>query len=228
MIIFAYMNLMLLIRSGIQQRLALIRIYLITAGIGLVLLVFRQFIPTDKPMLFLIWNLFLALIPLGISTLMLEMRKRKIKGLTLIVTAAIWLVFFPNAPYMLTDYIHLTYGDRQFFWLDAFTLSYFAFAAFVAAVISLRDIAVILSDYLQSSMVNLAIFCISILSGIGIYLGRDLRFNSWDVVTKPGELIHESIMRISNPFADLYTWFAATIISFLLFGAFVVTDRTRS
>ena len=211
-----------LIRSSIEGRSKLLVTYLSLMGIGLLLIVFRQFIPTDKPLLFLLWNVFLAMIPLAISTVLLKAQSENHPMYVQLVLGLAWLVFFPNAPYMLTDYIHLTYGDQTYFWLDLITLSYFAFIALVTAVISLKDIEHWMLVRYNKAFARMLIFGLCILSGIGIYLGRDLRFNSWDVLVKPKELIHVSLMRMSDPMSDIYTWVAATIISLLLYGVYLV------
>ncbi len=216
-----------LIRSSIEGRLNLLLRYLMLAGVGLVLIIIRQFIPTDKPMAFLLWNLFLALIPLAFSSVLLKAQSEKLPLYSQLILGFGWLVFFPNAPYMLTDYIHLTYGDQTYFWLDVLTLSYFAFIALATAVISLLDIEVWLKSRLSNGLVKMAIFVLCLLSGIGIYLGRDLRFNSWDVIMKPQELLHYSLSRMSDPMSDIYTWAAASIISLLLFGLYLVWPRRK-
>lgn len=211
-----------LIRSSIEGRSKLLVTYLSLMGVGLLLIIFRQFIPTDKPLLFLLWNVFLAMIPLAISTVLLKAQSENHPMYVQLLLGLAWLVFFPNAPYMLTDYIHLTYGDQTYFWLDLITLSYFAFIALVTAVISLKDIEHWMMVRYNKAFARLLIFGLCILSGIGIYLGRDLRFNSWDVLIKPKELIHVSLMRMSDPMSDIYTWVAATIISLLLYGVYLV------
>lgn len=222
------MRWIMLIRSGIEERASLLRTYFLLSGVGLVLVLFRQFIPTDKPMMFLLWNLFLALLPLAFSTLILRAQRENSPRYMHLTLSFLWLVFFPNAPYMLTDYIHLTYGDQHYFWLDFLTLTYFAFFAFVTAVISLKDLEKYLTGYMSIELTRLVILLICILSGIGIYLGRDLRFNSWDVLVKPRELIHVSLSRMSDPLQDIYTWTAATLISFLLFGLYILWPKKWS
>ncbi|MCC6817375.1 MAG: DUF1361 domain-containing protein [Bacteroidia bacterium] len=219
------MKWLLLVRSGIEWRWSLVKKYFIVGLIGLALVLLRQFIPTDKPLLFLMWNLFLAIVPLGLSTLLLQLQKGKYALYSHVFLGILWLLFFPNAPYMMTDYIHLTYGDQSYFLLDLMTLSYFALCAFISAVLSLKDIEEYLLKYIGIELIRLVVLILCILGGIGIYLGRDLRFNSWDVILKPKELVSVSIERMSDPISDIYTWAAATIISFILFGAYVIWPK---
>jgi uncharacterized membrane protein len=93
----------------------------------------------------------------------------------------IWLIFFPNAPYMLTDYRHLQGSYGLTFVIDFITILYFALIAFCMAVISLNDIRQILSVYMHRSLLIFVIIVICLLCGFGVFIGRDMRFNSWDL-----------------------------------------------
>ncbi len=184
---------------------------------GAVFFIFlRTFLPVDKTFLFLTWNLFLALIPLVLSSYMKELKMQK---KTLVFLWMFWLVFFPNAPYVLTDFIHLSYGSRQYLWLDTLTISWFAITSLLAGVISLNDVVQVLSYHYNKIQVNAAVLCISLLTGFGIYLGRYLRFNSWDVITDPSDLLGEIVHRFAYPHLHLRTW--AVTLGFGLLMYFV-------
>lgn len=219
------MKWLLLVRSSIEERLPLVRFYLAIELIGLVLILFRQLLPVDKTFIFLLWNFFLALVPLVLSTVILQMQKRDFNLFSQLFIGLIWLLFYPNAPYMLTDHIHLSYGDRSHYWLDAITVGYFMLAAFVTSVISLKDIAKALSKHLSEHWVNLVVYVLCGLVGLGIILGRDLRYNSWDAVMQPKSLIRDGMTSLSNPMENIYAWSGAVMISFVLFGAFVLWPK---
>jgi uncharacterized membrane protein len=214
------MDFMELVRSSVRERKRLLSIYQFISVLGIVLVILRQFLETDKTFLFLLWNFFLAGLPLIISSLMMQMETFKFNRNAIALTGLLWLLFLPNAPYMLTDYIHVMYGDRGYFLLDAFTLSWFAIAAFVAAVISLNDVSKLLLLKYQRYQVSLIILIICLMCSFGIYLGRDLRFNSWDVFIRPKAIVSETMVRLSNPMADFYTWVSASIIGVMLFMAY--------
>ncbi len=215
--LFLYMDFMLLVQSAVKARKRLLHIYQFVSILGIVLVLGRQFLDTDKTFLFLLWNFFLAGLPLIFSSIMLQMSEKGYNRNAIFGLGLLWLIFLPNAPYMLTDYIHVKYGDRGYLLLDAFTLGWFAIAAFAAAVISLNDVSTLLMKRYNGYLVSLMILSICLLCSLGIFLGRDLRFNSWDVVTNPKALVMETVVRLSNPIADFYTWASAMVISLLLF-----------
>ncbi len=140
--------------------------------------------------------------------------------MSIISVGFVWLIFFPNAPYVLTDFIHLSYGSFRHFWLDAMTITWFAVASLLSAIISLNDISLLLGTAWKKQNTSLAILAISLLSGFGIYLGRYLRFNSWDVLHNPGSLINEMTDRVINPFDHPRTWMVTVGFGLLMFFVF--------
>ncbi len=139
---------------------------------------------------FLIWNLFLAWLPLGFALAAdRHAARRPIRKWRFLAYSAAWLLFFPNAPYICTDVIHLAQGLYRHFWVDLTLVLSCAFSGLVVGFVSL---------YLMQSVVARAcgrvagwlfIGAVAGLTGFGIYLGRFLRFNSWDIVLKPVELL---------------------------------------
>jgi len=208
--------------NGFYERKRLVKTFFFLCTGAFLLILFRQFLPTGKPYLFLLWNLFLALIPLAISTIIAHRSKQSADGRPGIVLSLGWLMFFPNAPYMLTDYVHVFYGGQAYFLLNLCTWAFVALIAFAAALISLNDISKILQRHYHFSTVYLIVLSICLVTGFGIYLGRDLRFNSWDVLIKPQEILAQSIHSIRNPHSDLQTYIRASMISILLFAAYLV------
>lgn len=208
-----------LIRNSIESRKKLAIFFTFIALAGLVLLVGRRFLPTERTYLFLIWNFFLAAVPLLISSLMLEMKNHRYPVHNIRVLGFFWLMFLPNAPYMLTDYIHLSISRGTMIWLDMLTISWFAVSAFIIAIISLNDVATLLSEKYTTLQVSAIVFSICLISGFGIYLGRDLRFNSWDIFAHPMSVLSQ-IIHI-NPKADYPTLIAGNGIGFFMFVVYL-------
>jgi len=152
--------------------------------------------------LFLLWNLFLAWLPIVPALLTVEYwRRQPTPSWRLAALGAAWLLFFPNAPYIFTDIIHLTKGFRAHFWVDLALFLSFGFTGLVLGFVSL---------YLMQSVVKQAygsraswgfVALVAGLSGFGIYLGRFLRFNSWDILTRPGHLLGNIFDALANPMA---------------------------
>ena len=140
---------------------------------------------------FLIWNLFLAWLPLVFALQAGDhFRDEGRPTVRFAALAAGWLLFFPNAPYICTDLIHLTSRFYGHFWVDLVLILMCAFTGLVIGFLSL---------YLMQSIVariygRLAGWIFSAaatsLASFGIFLGRFLRFNSWDVVVNPTKLYH--------------------------------------
>ncbi len=150
----------------------------------------------------MIWNLFLAAIPLGLSLLMPYIRSAKAAAVVL----PAWLLFFPNAPYVLTDLMHLHMRPNVPFWLDLLMLLSFGLVSLWMGFQSLR----LMQDWVSQRYGNITSWCFAfgtlILTGFGIYLGRFLRWNSWDIVTRPWRLIADVGDRVLNPLDHLRTW----------------------
>jgi uncharacterized membrane protein len=184
------------------------------------LLVVRFYQTGDWYFTFLIWNLFLAGLPLLASTAFKYLHA--IGRLTLISGIAIlgfWLLFLPNAPYILTDLFHLKQRPNIPIWFDLILILSFAWNGLLFAFISLLDVQDIVTKrsnkYIGWGLVLFAI----VASSFGIYLGRFLRWNSWDVLQDPGGLLTDITDRILNPLSHLTTTGVTIGLSaFLLLG----------
>ncbi|WP_299679224.1 DUF1361 domain-containing protein [uncultured Dokdonia sp.] len=155
--------------------------------------------------LFLVWNLFLAFIPYGI-TYLLRSQKSGNNTWILIPSIGIWLLFLPNTPYLITDLQHLKYASQEMVWYD--TLLLFSFAAYGLFIMTLtiQDMQKVLSKKIASKWFPFLLISIFIGCGFGIYLGRFLRWNSWDILQNPMALLEDIIMRIRHPFTYAQTW----------------------
>ncbi len=176
---------------------------------------FRIFYTGSLEFISLNWNLFLAFIPWVLSSVIIlgNLRKNKILLPLLMVT---WILFFPNSPYILTDLYHLGHSSTAPVWFDLVLILSFALTGLLFGFISLLDIEKILSGFLTKGKVILLTILYLFLSGFGIYLGRFLRWNSWDVVTSPAPLFSDITHRFINPFAYPKTWALTILLGILL------------
>ena len=133
---------------------------------------------------FMAWNLVLAMVPYYCARLlqMCWQRRRRVSALFVAIAFA-WLVFFPNAPYVLTDVIHL--GNDKLWWYDLPLVMAFAGTSWLAGLISLAMVDDVLVRATGSIAARTIVLATCWLSGLGVYLGRFLRFNSWDVIQSP-------------------------------------------
>lgn len=164
---------------------------------------------------FLVWNLFLAIIPYGISE---GIKKYQPKKLKLYCSIFVWLLFLPNSPYLITDFVHLHHSKSTMLWYDLFMIFCFANTGLLFAVISMNDIYKVVKTNFNTKTATKFIGSVSILCGFGVYLGRFLRFNSWDFFTNPFLVLQKSLLSITNS----TTWFVtigfASLLWILLFA----------
>jgi uncharacterized membrane protein len=138
---------------------------------------------------FLVWNLFLAWLPLMFAILAEDcFQKGKRPGWQLVAMSAAWLLFFPNAPYIFTDLVHLTNRFFAHFWVDLAIVLSCAFTGLILGFVSLYLMHSIVTRMLGRMAGWTFVAVAAGLCSFGIYLGRFLRFNSWDVIAKPGKL----------------------------------------
>lgn len=171
----------------------------------------RVKITTSIFLMFLMWNLFLAVIPFLLTSYLKtrNLLDNKFKNGIIVL---IWLLFLPNSFYIITDFVHLSLSNSYTFWYDLLLISSYSTLGFLLGIISLQDFEKSLSSKFNSTITSSIIFSISILSGFGIYLGRILRYNSWDILKNPIDL-----------FTDLLNIFFTTkSLGFsILFGCFI-------
>ena len=160
--------------SGLPfSRTRLTLVFVLAASVALsVLLVAGRVLMTGRlTFLFLIWNLFLALIPFGLST-MLGAARGPLKARILLPVGAAWLLFFPNAPYILTDLFHLETRLGVPLWYDLALILSCAWNGLMLAYASLSDMQRLVQQRLGFwsgwAFATVAL----LLSSFGIYLGR--------------------------------------------------------
>jgi uncharacterized membrane protein len=174
---------------------------------------------TDSPafFLFLHFNLFLASIPLMVSTYLIFNPQKQNNTRTLYFLLSIWLVFFPNALYILTDLYHLKPRAESHIWFDFILLFSFAWTGLIFGIISLMDIESIFVKRIGTTKTNLLIVVLLFACSFGVYLGRFLRWNSWDVIASPFHIMYDISNRILFPFDHTRTW-GMTILYGTLFN----------
>ena len=172
---------------------------------------------------FLAWNLFLAWIPFVLSLGLAAVHSRGGPRPLLWVFGAGWLLFLPNAPYILTDFIHLGRVGGAPLWFDAALIGAFAAAGLALGLASLLVVHHVV-EARAGRVVGWAVAVSSlVLSAIGIYLGRFPRFNSWDVVSDPHGLIAVILQRVADPFGNPFLLRFGVLMSTLLLGSYLVT-----
>ena len=179
----------------------------------LILLMIRMKLAHSYNYLFLVWNLFLAAIPYAITIYLVSIPK--LNKITLLLAFGIWLLFLPNAPYILTDMWHLRYNEPHIFWLDILLISAFAFNGMMLFYFSVTDMKTVLLKTLNKRKTSFIVTFVFFISAFGVYLGRFLRYNSWEILTNPKVLFIDIINMIVQPLGNKEVWLFTS-----LFGAF--------
>ena len=178
------------------------------------LFVVRYYITDTKVFLFLNWNLFLAFIPFLISSTLLKFGVKS--KISLLFAIGMWILFFPNSPYILTDLFHLRVRTQIPIWYDLIVILAYAWTGLMFGFVSLFQIEKLLSRYLNETKINFLVIVFFFVSGFGVYLGRFLRWNSWDIFTNPFGLFQDISHRFINPLENTKTWGVTLLMGVLL------------
>lgn len=199
----------------------------LAAAFPIALVIARSLYAREITATFLLWNLFLAWLPLLFAALTIWVARRSL--LLAVAPAAAWLVFLPNSPYLVTDLMHLATDSRIPVLFDTVMLFTFALYGLALGLVSLR--------WMQSAVAHRWGrwlgwgFVLGTLgaAAFGIYLGRYVRWNSWDLVTQPQLLLQDVLVRLVNPIQHWHTWaMTALFAGLLVFTYWLLTVLARA
>jgi len=179
---------------------------IISCGFSCLLLIARVFITGYLTYIFLVWNLFLAFLPYAITEWLWthsQVAKNKWK---LMAAMILWLLFIPNSFYILTDLFHLDTFHSAPKWFDLLLLFSFAWNGLLLGLISVRKTEMLLEEVSGRGFSLVIVFMVMWLNAFGIYIGRYLRFNSWDVITQPFSLFNEMFEILLHPVRNKMEW----------------------
>jgi uncharacterized membrane protein len=188
---------------------------------------------------FMVWNLFLAWIPLGLAVPIRFSRARGRAGFAAVAALAfLWLLFFPNAPYLLTEFQHLhpdhavsarpvhllaavSPGRGVPLWYDVVLVFLFAWNGLLLGFVSLRLVQRAVAARAGAAWGWATVLAVFVLSGFGVSLGRFQRWNSWDLFSRPAALAADVAGRVLNPLAHPRTTAVTVLFAGLLLLAYV-------
>jgi len=186
---------------------------------------------------FLIWNIFLIWLPFYFSLIYTNLKFKS--NYSRYIIGLLWLVFYPNGPYILTDFIHLSgynfYGDKAFgfpfnssfsIWYDFFLLSIFVIIGLVLSFISLSIMHKHMEKKYNCVLGWVFIIVICILSSFAIYIGRFSRVNSWEFVTDPLFLLN--VIFSSLNLQALFFTILFSILIFIFYLTFFIMNKYHS
>ncbi|MGJ4788471.1 DUF1361 domain-containing protein [Leptospira koniambonensis] len=195
-------------------------LFSLSCFVSVFLVAMRISVSREKSFSFLVWNLFLAIVPLVISYFIYayyEFRNRRI-GLFFFILLGIWLLFFPNAPYIVTDFVHLRLRNSIPIWFDILMIFSFSWCGLFSGFISLRMIQLVLNDKTNHWFGWAFVVLISPITILGVCIGRFYRWNSWDLIANPQSLFLDSWGFLNIVYGN---WKLFLVIGFLSCGMFL-------
>ncbi len=179
------------------------------------LVIARVFYSDSRRYIGLVWNLVLAWIPFVLANLAYILSwRRRLVYLIIPVFAFVWLIFFPNAPYILTDLQHLSQVPSAApLWYDVIMLVWFSWTGMLLGIVSLNLMQEIIRREFNRAFGWIFVFFVAGLSSAGVYVGRFIRLNSWDILQDPAETADSLWSWLADPslksigFIGLYTLF---------------------
>lgn len=192
-------------------------IYLgLATGAFAFLLLFRVYVLGSYSFLFLVWNLFLAWVPY-LASLFLSAKQRVVQ----IVSWCVFTAFLANAPYIITDLIHVKTLAKVNPFFDAAVIFFAAWLGMMLSYLALNNMYTYLRTRLTKAKVYTIMGLFFWLVAIALYLGRYKRWNSWNLITHPTEIVTDFVRVIADMRADPSAVYASIAISFITFVCFV-------
>ena len=211
----------------VRQTWAAILALVLASILSCALVVVRAYYAGTTAYLFFFWNLFLAWVPVGAALVFYGLAARQSRTWTLLFTAAVvWFLFFPNAPYIVTDIVHLQERSPVPYWYDIVCVMAFAQTGLFLGYLSLYLMQEVIRAWMGRSAGWLFALMMLGLSAFGVYLGRFLRWNSWDALADPMGTLR-GVARVANPWNDVQplafstTFFAFSLVCYLIVYSFV-------
>lgn len=190
--------------------------------VGTGMLFVRCLIVENLVFSFLVWNLFLAWVPLLTAlALTAASEGRRLNPYGLWAGVGFWLLFLPNSPYIITDLFHIRVVAEQTLWFDTMMIFLFAVTGLLAGLYSILLIHRLLHQRLGAGRAWLLILACLVLCSYGIYIGRYGRWNSWDLFTRPFTLFSAIFDTLRNPFV----WKLTLSYTFAQIGLYVGFTR---
>lgn len=171
---------------------------------------------------YLLWNLFLAWLPLVVTIgLLRSLRTNLWSSNWPLLLTLLWLLFLPNSFYMISDFVHVQDVTRHNVLYDIVMFTSFIFTAAMLGFSSLYVVHTELRKRVTSRAAWVLVGIIIFLCSFGIYLGRNLRWNSWDVLVNPAGILFDVSDHLIHPLSsgDLFT---ITVSFFILLSSLYV------
>ncbi len=171
---------------------------------------------------YLNWNLFLAWIPMVLAyVLVRRLRTHAWSSWPCLALSLVWLLFLPNSFYMVSDFIHLADMPRSEVLYDSLTFTVYILNAMILGYTGLFLVQQELEKRVARWKAVLTSASLLFLCSFAIYLGRDLRWNSWDVLVNPAGILFDVSERILDPSGHPETFVVTGVFFVFLMGLYL-------
>ena len=177
---------------------------------------------------FLVWNLELAWIPFVVAVVFYDSWRRGRSRWVLGALGVLWLLFLPNAPYMVTDLVHLGRIGGAPLWYDGAMISAFAGTGLLLGLGSVFLVHTVALRSLGPRLGWAVLLPVLALCSAGVVLGRFARLNSWDALVRPGRLAQFVVAHANDPLASRRALAATVGYAAFLVLAYVVLYAVSS
>jgi uncharacterized membrane protein len=179
---------------------------MVAFGFSTLLLISGIIVTGDMHFAWLEWNLFLAFVPYWLSGYMAAKPVVQKSRLLFWTLSAAWLLFIPNAFYIITDLFHLNEDIKDPSWFNLLILFSFTWNGLLFGILSVRQMEKLLIRKFPRINSTLYLYPIMFLNAYGIYLGRYLRFNSWDIISDPASILLATFKVFVHPGQHAGVW----------------------
>ncbi len=196
----------LLLRTLYFNKTEIEKLLLLSCFFSVALCAIRVVYTGELLFISLCWNLCLAFVPYAITkwlTVKVDWIEHNLKFVAVFI---VWLLFIPNAFYIITDLFHLQQNVGVPLWFDLALILSFAWNGLLFGILSTRQMEKIVTVKFGWMKEWLFIYPMMLLNAFGIYLGRYLRYNSWDVVSNPFQLLGDIVYLLIHPLRNTTDW----------------------
>jgi len=191
--------------------------------VSVVLLVIRMVVAGNGRFGFMVWNLFLAWLPVVFALgFRLNITKHRLQSWQNILLLFLWLGFLPNSFYLMSDLIHLQSSGEASVLYDIAMMMSFIINGLILGYISVYIVHVQLLKKLSDRAVLAFLAFVFFACGFAIYLGRYLRWNTWDIIVNPFGILFDLSERVVNPVLHIQTYIVTLTFFVLLSGTYAV------
>jgi uncharacterized membrane protein len=182
-----------------RRRALAVGALVLASGFGAALVAFRIAYSGSSDYRNLVWNLVLAWVPFALALAIYDRHRRGVPARRLAVPALVWLLFLPNAPYLVTDFVHLRDETSMPVWFDVALLASFAWIGLLLGFVSVYLVQGVVRRHAGAATGWAFVIATFGACGIGVYLGRYLRLNTWDLVVRPLGVLGDVGARLDSP-----------------------------